>query len=152
LTGAAKRSPENPLRETIDSIISEWLAEHPRDGYELVLAHTHGHHDHVAGDDQFAERPATNLVGRELSAVQEFFGFTAWPDQTVRFDLGAGRSRSSERPVISARRSPLSTRGAGFCFLATTSGRAESTPSTFLHTWTASNARSSSPPRAESAM
>ncbi len=87
-TGAAKQSPENPLRETIDGIISEWLAEHPRDGYELVVAHTHGHHDHVAGDDQFADRPDTTIVGRELSAVQEFFGFTAWPDQTVRFDLG----------------------------------------------------------------
>ena len=87
-TGAAKQSPENPLRQTIDGIVSEWLAEHGREGYELVVAHTHGHHDHVAGDDQFADRPDTTSVGRELSAVQAFFGFTAWPDQTVRFDLG----------------------------------------------------------------
>lgn len=52
------------------------------------VAHTHGHLDHVAGDGQFADRPATTIVDRELSAVQAFFGFTSWPDQIVHFDLG----------------------------------------------------------------
>ena len=91
-TGASKKSGgENPLRETVDEIIEAWLAEHPREGYHLVVAHTHGHLDHVEGDGQFADRPATTLVDRELEAVQAFFGFTAWPDQVVQFDLGGGR-------------------------------------------------------------
>jgi glyoxylase-like metal-dependent hydrolase (beta-lactamase superfamily II) len=87
-TGAGKQSESRPLREVIDGLIDSWLAEHPRDGYELVIAHTHGHNDHVAGDGQFADRPDTTVIGRELGDVQEFFGFTNWPDQTVRFDLG----------------------------------------------------------------
>ena len=87
-TGAVKKTEGNPLRATVDAIIDAWLAEHPRQGYQLVVAHTHGHQDHVAGDEQFADRPATTIVGRELDAVQAFFGFTSWPDQIVQFDLG----------------------------------------------------------------
>ena len=90
-TGASKKTDGNPLRETVDGIVEAWLAEHPREGYHLVVAHTHGHLDHVEGDAQFADRPATTIVDRELEAMQEFFGFTAWPDEIVRFDLGGGR-------------------------------------------------------------
>lgn len=87
-TGAAKKTDGNPLRETVDGLVSAWLDEHPREGYHLVVAHTHGHLDHVEGDGQFADRPATTIVDRDLSAVQAFFGFSDWPDQVVRFDLG----------------------------------------------------------------
>jgi glyoxylase-like metal-dependent hydrolase (beta-lactamase superfamily II) len=87
-TGAGKQTPDDPLRTTIDDIVSLWLDDHPRDGYELVVAHTHGHHDHTAGDRQFVERPVTLLVGSSLAEVEAFFGFTSWPDQTVKYDLG----------------------------------------------------------------
>ncbi len=52
-----------PLRQTVDGLIDGWLAENPREGYELVVAHTHAHGDHVAGDGQFAGRPLTTVVG-----------------------------------------------------------------------------------------
>src|SRR4029077_12355949 len=87
-TGGVKKTDGNPLRATIDGIVDTWLAEHPRDGYQLVVAHTHGHSDHVAGDGQFTDRSGTTIVDRELPAVQAFFGFTDWPEQIVRFDLG----------------------------------------------------------------
>jgi len=87
-TGASKKTVANPLRETVDGIVDAWLAEHPREDYELVVAHTHGHLDHVEGDAQFADRPLTTIVDRELAEVQAFFGFTDWPDQVVEFDLG----------------------------------------------------------------
>lgn len=87
-TGAAKKTDGNPLRETVDGLVAAWLDEHPRESYHLVVAHTHGHLDHVEGDGQFADRPATTIVDRDLSAVQAFFGFSDWPDQVVRFDLG----------------------------------------------------------------
>jgi glyoxylase-like metal-dependent hydrolase (beta-lactamase superfamily II) len=87
-TGAVKKTAGNPLRETVDGIVETWLAEYPRESYHLVVAHTHGHLDHVAGDGQFADRPGTTIVDRELAAVQAYFGFTGWPDQVVRFDLG----------------------------------------------------------------
>jgi glyoxylase-like metal-dependent hydrolase (beta-lactamase superfamily II) len=90
-TGATKDPERFPLRRTVDTLIGEWLAAHPdvdASAYELVVAHTHGHGDHVAGDEQLADRPRTIVVSRELDAVQQFFGFTDWPAQVVTFDLG----------------------------------------------------------------
>jgi glyoxylase-like metal-dependent hydrolase (beta-lactamase superfamily II) len=87
-TGAVEKTVENPLRSTIDGLVDTWLAEHPRESYQLVVAHTHGHSDHVAGDGQFTDRPATTIVDRELPPVQEFFGFASWPEEIVEFDLG----------------------------------------------------------------
>ena len=87
-TGAVADPERMPLRVTVDRLVADWLTRHPRPGYSLVVAHTHGHGDHVGGDEQFAGRPATTVVARELPAVQEFFGFTGWPRQTVRFGLG----------------------------------------------------------------
>jgi hydroxyacylglutathione hydrolase len=87
-TGATADPAKFPLRATIDQLIAEWLARHPRGSYELVVAHTHGHRDHRAADAQFAGRAGTTVVARELDAVQQYFGFTSWPEQVVPFDLG----------------------------------------------------------------
>jgi len=87
-TGATADPRLFPLRETVDQLLEQWLSEHPRSKYELIVAHTHGHGDHVAGDSQFTDRPATRIVAREVEVVQSFFGFDDWPQQTVEFDLG----------------------------------------------------------------
>jgi glyoxylase-like metal-dependent hydrolase (beta-lactamase superfamily II) len=88
-TGATADPVRFPLRETVDRLIAAWLGQHPRQGYELVVAHTHGHGDHVAADPQFADRPGTTVVPRDVAAVRSFFGFgEVWPDQAVPFDLG----------------------------------------------------------------
>lgn len=87
-TGATADPALFPLRSTVDALIEEWLTEHPRPSYELVVAHTHAHSDHVAGDPQFTGRPATRVVAPDVAAVQAFFGFTGWPTEVVRFDLG----------------------------------------------------------------
>jgi hydroxyacylglutathione hydrolase len=87
-TGATADPGLFPLRATVEGLIADWLGRHPRERYELVVAHTHGHGDHVAGDAQFAGRPDTTVVSREPEAVAQFFGFTRWPDQVVTLDLG----------------------------------------------------------------
>ena len=87
-SGATADPQKFPLRATVDQLIETWLAAHPRDSYELVVAHTHGHNDHVAGDAQFSDRAATTVVGRDLDVVREYFGFCDWPEQIVSFDLG----------------------------------------------------------------
>jgi glyoxylase-like metal-dependent hydrolase (beta-lactamase superfamily II) len=97
-TGDSKDSSDRRLRELIDDLIVGWLAEHPREGYELVVAHSHGHNDHVGGDGQFADRQLTTVVGRELERVQEFFGFTDWPGQVVSLDLGGRRLEITGSP------------------------------------------------------
>jgi len=87
-TGATDDPARCPVRETVDDLIKRWLSRHARTEYGLVVAHTHGHGDHIAGDAQFVDRPVTTVVGRDLSSVMCFFGFTTWPDQVVQLDLG----------------------------------------------------------------
>ncbi|MBO0847639.1 MAG: MBL fold metallo-hydrolase [Nocardioides sp.] len=79
------------LRRTVDDLIAEWLTRHPRPDYELVVVHSHGHRDHVAGDPSFMGRPDTHVVGRSAQDVRAFFGFTGWPDQVIDYDLGQRR-------------------------------------------------------------
>jgi glyoxylase-like metal-dependent hydrolase (beta-lactamase superfamily II) len=79
------------LRRTVDGLVADWLTKHPHPAYQLVVAHTHGHGDHVAGDAAFVDRPDTLLVGKSVEEVQAFFGFTRWPDQVVEYDLGERR-------------------------------------------------------------
>lgn len=87
-TGDVADPGRMPLRATVDRLVDEWLRRHPRPGYRLVVAHTHAHGDHVAGDAQLAGRPDTDVVGHDLGSVRAFFGLTAWPRQVVRLDLG----------------------------------------------------------------
>src|SRR5262249_5632099 len=87
-TGATADAAKFPVRATVDRLVADWLARHPHDRYELVVAHTHVHLDHHSGDAQFEGRPDTTVVGLKAEEVQEFFGFTSWPEQVVTFDLG----------------------------------------------------------------
>ncbi len=87
-TGASADPAAFPLRATVDGLVTGWLERNPRGRYELVVAHTHGHGDHVAGDGQFAGRELTTVVPRDAGAVREFFCFTDWPGEVVSFDLG----------------------------------------------------------------
>ena len=45
----------------------------------LLVAHTHRHLDHRAGDPQFASLPSVQIVPIDLEGVRTFFGFTNWP-------------------------------------------------------------------------
>jgi hydroxyacylglutathione hydrolase len=87
-TGATADPERFPLRATVDQLMDQWLADHPRPDYELVVAHSHSHGDHVAGDGQFAGREHTVVVGTDRAAVLEFFGLPDGGDGVVRFDLG----------------------------------------------------------------
>lgn len=87
-TGATSDPAQFPLRATVDGILAAWLARHPRDGYGLTVAHSHGHGDHVAADGQFEGRPDTAVVGRDAAAVQAFFGLFGWPEGSAPYDLG----------------------------------------------------------------
>jgi hydroxyacylglutathione hydrolase len=80
-----------PIQATVQGIIDGWLLAHGQASIQLVVAHTHGHGDHIAGDSQFVGKPNTTLVGTSQAAVAAFFGFTSWPNDQVTFDLGGGR-------------------------------------------------------------
>jgi len=78
-----------PVRAVVQGIVEQWQAIHDRPGLELVVAHSHGHEDHVTGDDQFRNQPRTTLVEPGVAAVERFFGFRNWPEAAAGFDLGA---------------------------------------------------------------
>src|SRR3954471_19150860 len=82
---------DHTLRDAVDQLVADWLVDHPHPGYQLVVAHTHAHGDHIAGDASFADRPDTVVVGTSPEEVQVFFGFDAWPAQIVEYDLGERR-------------------------------------------------------------
>jgi glyoxylase-like metal-dependent hydrolase (beta-lactamase superfamily II) len=72
----------------IDSVLGAWRAAHGGAPRELVVAHSHGHEDHVAGDDQFRGRAGVTLVAPDTAAVRAFFGFRTWSTDSAVLDLG----------------------------------------------------------------
>ena len=87
-TGATESAAFFPLRRVVDDLVEHWLAVHPRDGYGLLVLHTHAHGDHIAGDGQFAGRPDTLLVDAGLSSARAYFGFEDDGDEIAHVDLG----------------------------------------------------------------
>lgn len=83
-TGAGKVD----VPAAVDGVIKQWLAKHKRTSIPLIVAHTHGHGDHVAGDAQFAGRADVTLVKKDTASVRAFFGIANWPADAVTYDLG----------------------------------------------------------------
>ncbi len=55
---------------------------------ELIVAHTHKHGDHYAGDGQFKGKPNTSVIGLEVEDVKDSFKIANWPEEIVDYDLG----------------------------------------------------------------
>jgi hydroxyacylglutathione hydrolase len=89
-TGATGDETLMPLREWIDQV----LKSHPKgEKLPLIVAHSHSHGDHVAGDQQFKTRPHTTIVGYTPEEVSGALGITPWPEGIGEVDLG-GRKLS----------------------------------------------------------
>ena len=83
-TGAVADAIEMPLAKTI----LELLPDKDHKKLPLLVAHTHRHLDHRAGDPQFASLPSVQIVPIDLEAVRAFFHFTNWPNEIAHLDLG----------------------------------------------------------------
>jgi hydroxyacylglutathione hydrolase len=83
-TGAVADPKEMPLAKTI----LELLPDKDHKKLPLLVAHTHRHLDHRAGDPQFALLPSVQIVPIDLEGVRAFFGFTNWPNGVAHLDLG----------------------------------------------------------------
>lgn len=86
-TGATEDSRLFPLYTTVDSLIRQY-EKRTRNSLDLIVAHTHAHGDHVAGDSQFKKKARTTVVGLKVDDVKSFFNFKNWPLETSTFDLG----------------------------------------------------------------
>lgn len=76
------------IRPTIDRLIDAWRARHHNRPVSLIVAHSHGHGDHHGGDDEFRNRPDTEMVGLKPENVAAFFGIRDWPRDVGHYDLG----------------------------------------------------------------
>ena len=74
-----------PVREMVDDLIG--------DDFPLLVAHSHAHGDHVAGDDRFRTRANTRIVGHSWDDVASLFGISDWPVERGVVHLG-GRDLS----------------------------------------------------------
>jgi glyoxylase-like metal-dependent hydrolase (beta-lactamase superfamily II) len=83
-TGAVADPKAMPLAKTILQLLPD--KDHKK--LPLLVAHTHRHLDHRAGDPQFASLPSVQVVPFDLGGVQSFFGFTNWPNGIAHIDLG----------------------------------------------------------------
>ena len=83
-TGAGKTDVTRVVTDQID----RWSRRNGREREPLIVAHTHGHGDHISGDADFTALPGTTLVEPTPAAVQTFFRFRNWPTEPATYDLG----------------------------------------------------------------
>jgi hydroxyacylglutathione hydrolase len=83
-TGAGKSDAARVVTETI----ANWAAAKGRPGIPLIVAHSHAHGDHVAGDAGFRELPHVTMVPLTVDGTREFFRIAKWPDSVGQIDLG----------------------------------------------------------------
>jgi glyoxylase-like metal-dependent hydrolase (beta-lactamase superfamily II) len=76
------------IRPAVDRLIADWQARHANRSIRLVVAHSHSHGDHHAGDDEFRDRPETQVVGLAPTEVAAFFHIKDWPREIGHTDLG----------------------------------------------------------------
>ena len=73
-----------PLKSLVMSLLpGEREAKLP-----LLVAHSHGHLDHRAGDPQFEGVRGVELLHSDLEHVRKYFGFADWPNGDAQIDLG----------------------------------------------------------------
>lgn len=83
-TGAVADPKVMPLAQTVLKL----LPDKEQKKLPLLVAHTHRHLDHRAGDPQFASLPSVQVVPFDLEGVRSFYGFNDWPNGIAHLDLG----------------------------------------------------------------
>lgn len=83
-TGAGRAK----TRQIVEDVMERYQKRHANVNLSLVVAHSHGHGDHIAGDSQFRDRPNTQLIEGKEEAVRAAFHIASWPDGLGQIDLG----------------------------------------------------------------
>jgi hydroxyacylglutathione hydrolase len=79
---------ESDAAQVTQKLIAKWMRQNQRSSITLVVAHSHGHGDHVAGDKGFAGMPNVTLIPATIEAAQKAFSIANWPDDAGSIDLG----------------------------------------------------------------
>jgi hydroxyacylglutathione hydrolase len=83
-TGAGKSDASRVVAE----VIAKWCALNKRESIPLIVAHSHAHGDHIAGDAGFRTLPNTTMVPLTVEGTAAFYGIEKWPEGSGRIDLG----------------------------------------------------------------
>lgn len=83
-TGAGPVDTQSIIR----NVVSKWLKRKNRESIPLLVMHSHGHSDHVAGDAQFQNQPGVEFIPATIPAVKTAFGIQNWPERQGLIDLG----------------------------------------------------------------
>jgi hydroxyacylglutathione hydrolase len=82
---------ENDISRFYQTVLRKWLRRNKRDEsapFPLLVTHSHGHGDHMAGDKQFAGLPNVTLTPATVEGVSKQFGIANWPESMGSVDLG----------------------------------------------------------------
>jgi hydroxyacylglutathione hydrolase len=88
-TGATRSATLFPLASIVDKLLRDHVAAPAQPRVPLLVAHSHSHGDHVAGDQQFQGVADIRIVPAGLANVKAFFGLPRWPSGTATIDLGS---------------------------------------------------------------
>jgi glyoxylase-like metal-dependent hydrolase (beta-lactamase superfamily II) len=80
-------APGADIAAAVDRAIAGWSARHDGRTVSLVVVHSHGHGDHIAGDAQFKSRANTTLVAASAASLAAFFGVREWPTASAEYSL-----------------------------------------------------------------
>src|SRR5260370_35716856 len=69
------------------ALVGKWAARSQRQSIPLIVAHSHGHGDHTAGDSGFAGMAIVTLVPAEVEVEKKAFGIANWPVKAGRVGL-----------------------------------------------------------------
>lgn len=83
-TGAGKSDAARVVTE----VIAKWSAAKERPPIPLIVAHSHSHGDHVAGDAGFRGMTNVTMVPLTVEGTREFYRIAKWPDSAGQIDLG----------------------------------------------------------------
>ena len=83
---------DNHLAAAVTHLVRQWLERTGHRSIAVIVAHTHEHDDHTAGDTDLAalripEIPV-EVTAVELEPTKRRFGIARWPDDIGQIDLG----------------------------------------------------------------
>jgi hydroxyacylglutathione hydrolase len=80
------------LAPMLQHAVHEWLQRNNRSSIPLIVAHSHSHSDHTAGDAELKalQDPAIliDLVPATVEATKKLYGIANWPEDRGFVDLG----------------------------------------------------------------
>jgi hydroxyacylglutathione hydrolase len=82
---------ENDIGRFYQTVLHKWLLRNKRDAsapFPLLVTHSHGHGDHIAGDKQFDGMRGVTLIPATVEGVSKQFGISNWPESIGSVDLG----------------------------------------------------------------